>query len=229
MKNAADTGSCAPMLLGMIVMIGCAIVALVKLFSGQFLAALIFFLIAVAAFFFVDFVVKLDDRNIKKKKSEYREKYITEIKVVDLELGELIFVHDSNTAELTLLHGVPSLCGQGELEIEAEDVGMKTAPLIECAKRLVKDKEKIVKGMFDTVKDVYENEGVTEDDGIPVDDEYILSRLSICNVSLSLNEDGSWGACIRGGLNNNLADHISEHGLTADLSSDSPEYDFYSG
>ena len=230
MKNAADTGSCAPMLLGMIVMIGCAIVALVKLFSGHFLAALIFFLIAVAAFFFVDFVVKLDDRNIKKKKSEYRKKYITEIKVVDLELGELIFVHDSNTAELTLLHGVPALCGQGELEIEAEDVGMKTAPLIECAKRLVKDKEKIVKGMFDTVKDVYENEGVTEDDdGIPVDDEYILSRLSIYYVSLSLNEDGSWGACIRGGLNNNLADHISEHGLTADLSSDSPDYDFYSG
>ena len=228
--NDSGMVSCALMFTGMIVMIACAIVGLVKLFTGHFLAALILFLIAAASFFLVEFVVKLDDKSIKKRKQEYRQKYITDMKVVDLELGELGFIHDSNTGELTLLHGIPALCGEGELEIEAEDAGMNTTPLIECAKRLVKDKEKIVKGMFDTVKDVYENEGVTEDDdGIPVDDDYILSRLSICDVSLSVDENGSWSARLWGSVNNNMTDHVSEHGLSAEFSNDSPDYDFYSG
>ena len=104
------------------------------------------------------------------------------------------------------------------------------AKVKKSAKIKVKDKDKIIQGMFNTVKEVYENEDVTvDDDGIPVDDDYILSRLSICDVSLSVDENGSWSAKLWGSLNNNMTDHVSEHGLSADFSSDSPEYDFYSG
>ena len=230
-SNFVAKTSWSMMLTGMIVMIACAIGALAKLFSGHFLAALILFLIAAAAFFFVNFVVKLDDRNIKKEKREYRQNYITEMKVIDLELGELYFEHDSKLETLTLLHGVPALCGEGDLEIEAEDAGMNTTPIIECAKRLIKDKDKIVEGMAAVVADTYDQEDITEEEagGIPTDREYILSHLSIDTVDLSANEDGSWVASVRGYMNNSVEDHIGEHGLTAELSSDSPDYDFYSG
>jgi membrane protein implicated in regulation of membrane protease activity len=129
-SNVREVFVIVTMFLGLIIFIACSIVALIKLFTGQFLAFLIFALIAAAAFIAAYFVMSRDDKRTAKKKREYRLENITEMKVIDLELGELYFEYDSKIGELSIAHGIPALCGEGELEITSEETGMNTTPLI---------------------------------------------------------------------------------------------------
>jgi hypothetical protein len=95
--------------------------------------------------------------------------------------------------------------------------------------------------MLGVVQESYENEGITEalkehegntEDEAgedPTDREYILSRLVIDRVWLSSDGDGTWSASISGDMKDCLSIQINEHGISAELSSDSPDYEFYSG
>ena len=206
--------------------------AVVMLLSGKYGYAGILGIAAAAAFALMEAYIRFDDRRSASIKQEYREQYVSELKVNDPELGELTFEYDSHTCELAMIRGVPALFGDNELEVIAEDDGEKdTALMIECLKRVMKDKDKIIKGMFDTVREVYENEGITEDDeeGVPTDDDYIMRHMNIYCVYCSKTNEGGLSFTVAGGMHCNIVDHISEHGLTAVFSSDSDEYEFYSG
>ncbi|MCR5121097.1 MAG: hypothetical protein K6B74_01610 [Ruminococcus sp.] len=229
-SNTAEAASTAMMFTSMIVIFISAIVCVFMFFRGKYLAALIFLLIAAASVFFLKQLINCDDRRIAREKREYRLRYITALKVFDLELGELYFEHDSKIGELALIRGIPALAGGGELKVTDDGSGLDTVPVRECVKRVLKDKDKIVEGMIGVVREVYEDEGITEEEagGVPTDRDYILSRLSIDRVYLSADDNG-WSACVYGYMDNSVVDHIGEHGLSADFTSDRPDYDFYSG
>ncbi len=207
------------------------IVGFKLLFSGKALIGLALFLLAVVCGVFVHFITKREERRAAEEMRDYRMKYITEIRLRDLELGELIFIHDSKLRSLTLKKGVPALSGEGELEIVTEESGMNTTPVVECVKRVLKDKKKIVRCIFKMVAEIYYDEGLNFDPilGLAINKDYILERLTLDHGYLTLEGSGKWSALISGDMKNDIMDHISEHGVSAVFNSDDPRYEFYSG
>lgn len=201
---------------------------------GEMFIGIIFVIIYIAvSFFVVDFLCKLDDKKIARRKKEYREKYISDVELEDEKYGKMIFEKDSNNETMELKDVNLPVFGNHIIEdfiindCDYYNENMKNL-IFRNLDEIYNNSEKILNGLYDEIKDIYDDEDIRDSDGHLMSIDYIKEKLILDYINIYLSEDN----CIielLGSMNNDIDDHIAEHGITASIDIQNNKYDYFSG
>ncbi|MDE5946063.1 MAG: hypothetical protein K2G63_01960 [Oscillospiraceae bacterium] len=204
-----------------------------KRFGDMFIGIIFIILYLVVSFFVADFLCKLDDKKIAKRKREYREKYISDIELEDEKYGKMIFEKDSNTETMELKDvNLPSFGNHIIKNFVINDCdccneNMKNL-IFRNLDEVYNNSEKILEDLHNEIKDIYDDEDIRDSDGNLMSMDYIKEKLILDYINVYLSED----SCIielLGSMDNDIDDHIAEHGITASIDIQNNKYDYFSG
>lgn len=204
-----------------------------KRFGDMFIGIIFIILYLAVSFFVADFLCKLDDKKIAKRKKEYREKYISDVELEDKKYGKMIFEKDSNTEKMELKDvNLPSFSNHIIKDFIINNCycfneNMKNL-IFRNLDEVYNNSEKILDSLYNEIKDIYDDEDIRDSNGNLMSIDYIKEKLILDYISVHLNENN----CIielLGGMDNDIDDHIAEHGITASIDIQNNKYDYFSG
>lgn len=173
---------------------------------------------------------KAKKKQVIEKKDEYHKKYITDIVIKDSKFGEMSFEHDSHEGNLVaVLVDLPKFGKHMITELAIGDYDEKNNDLyFRSLDNVYSHVDEIINGCCDMVKECYDDEDIRDSDGNLISMEYIEETLSLEYVYISLNDKGECVVEIHGGMENNISDHINEHGVSAIINCNKNEYEYTS-
>ncbi|MBR6718685.1 MAG: hypothetical protein IKI77_10160 [Oscillospiraceae bacterium] len=185
--------------------------------AGMKLTALL--LIALHIAIPVTFAV-IGEKKEKQEKERYRRDYVKEISLDLAEFGTLGFEHDIRTDELTLVTGdLPEIRGGAVMDLNVEDYSGKTELVLKCLRTVFGVKEQIAEKCLSYVKETYEDEGITEYNGEPLTDDFLMQHMCFDSICIVIGHNAV-SAVVSCYLDLHIRDHISEHGVTVNVSED---------
>ena len=214
---------------GCLLLVVGAVVLAVMLFTKRFAAAGITLLVNILLIVLEQRAIDRDDRRKREREQAYRDRYCSTVSVDGGEFGELLFERDSKQDTLTLPRERLKEYFPGGLKIYTEGNSTDMEAVLDFIRRTIRDREIIADGMREYVQEVYLDEGITEDDkGEQINAGYIAKKLKFDRLEVCTDSDGRSSAALSGGMDINITDHISEHGLTTEFHDDGT-YEHYSG
>ena len=214
---------------GCLLLIVGAVILGAMLLTMRFAAAGIVLLVDILLLVFEHHAMNRDDRRIRERKQAYRDKYCSTVSVDGGELGELLFERDTKNNILILSREQLKDHFSGGFEIYVEGDSTDMEVVLNFIRRTIRDRKIIVEGLTEYVREVYLDEGITEDEnGEHIDEDYIVKKLEFDRLEVYTDSGGKSSASLSGGMDVNIMDHISEHGLTTEFKDDGT-YEHYSG
>ena len=198
---------------------------------------LIALVIYVALTVFAIFLSNVWESHKKKKKEKeraaYEALYVTQSTLHDERFGDIVYRWD--TKKQSLLDAsvkLPPFAGYTvELSAESGD-GMNEAAIaayIPAAFAAVYDRQQeILPGLCAVVKETYDDEGIQDAAGNPVEEAFIKEHLSVDGLRLYFGADVPLVE-VTGSMDPDFKDHIAEHGVTARLNCITGVCEYYSG
>ncbi len=166
-----------------------------------------------------------DEKKRKQREKEYREKYISDLIIEDKTYGRMNFELDSFEERIELIEiNLPEF-GNDTIDefIIYEYHESKKDIYFRSLDYIYENSQKILEGLCEMAKDVYDSEDIT------INIEDIRNQLSVSWIEISLNDKDECIVEMHGGVNNDICDHIAEHGVTACINCTAEEFDYYSG
>ena len=172
-----------------------------------------------------EITLRHDEKKRRQREKEYREKYISDLIIEDATYGKMHFEKDSfrNCVELVEMN-LPKFRNDtiDELIINDYDENKKDI-YFRGLDYLYSNAEKISDELCDMVKECYESEDIN----VSVED--IKNQISISYIDISLNDKDECIIELCGYINNDISDHIAEHGITAYINCTAGKFEYYSG
>lgn len=166
-----------------------------------------------------------DEKKRRQREKEYREKYISDLIIENKTYGKMHFEKDSFKDCIELVEiNLPDF-GKNKIDsfkIYSYDENKKDI-YFRSLDYLYSNAQKIFDELCDMVKERY------EDEDISVSIEDIKKQLYVDYIKMHINDENECIAEFLGGMNNDISDHIAEHGITACINCTAGEFEYYSG
>lgn len=167
------------------------------------------------------------DKRKKLRQAAYRAQYITQMTLADERFGRIVFDYDSLEKQLTAYPcDLPPFGHHKPYSLTvslADDIAPAQALAIvkESLHAVYAREGEILAAGCDYVKDTYDDEDLRDQNGNPISAECIREALCIDGFDILINRHCRGTIVeIRGSMDNDCNDHISEHGITIELSQD---------
>lgn len=199
-----------------------------------FLAVLLFILLAVHGtrvkiITFIGIVVYISipiimslisDKRRAKEYEEYRRKYIFEIECDFEEFGIHKFEWNKETNEFSLFKGeFPSIAANKVTNFIVKDYNENISLILNCLRYIYSNKKTICEMCCDCVEETYKAEDITEIDNTAITHDYIMERIFLDTIIMTI-QGNSVSAVVMGGVDIDIEEHISEHGLNINIFQD---------
>ena len=161
------------------------------------------------------------DKKRKKREEEerlkYRAEYVKPLLMKSEMFGELKFDHDTKTSELELTEIDLPPIGDSEIEeVMVYEYSGKDNVVIKALEMIYNRINEILDFIVEYVKETYDDEGITDENGEPITEEFIRGAVGISWIEIYIKNDIA-DITLMGGVSADFHEHIAEHGITVDI------------
>lgn len=161
------------------------------------------------------------DKKRKKREEEerlkYRAEYVKPLLMKSEMFGELKFDHDTKTSELELTEIDLPPIGDSEIEqVMVYEYSGKGNVVIKALEMIYSRINEILDFIVEYVKETYDDEGITDENGEPITEEFIRGAVGISWIEIYIKNDIA-DITLMGGVSADFHEHIAEHGITVDI------------
>ncbi len=176
---------------------------------------------------------EISEHKQKRKREQYREKYISDIVIEDEKFGRMVFELDSFINQISAAGTVLPKFGTENMDIDEIIINeydeKKKDVIFRGVEHIYEHAEEIVDACCKMVKECYDEEDIRDADGNLIRIESIKKLLSLSYMEIEFNREDTCMIVLQGGMNNDIVDHILEHGVTVCIDCNTWEYECYSG
>ncbi len=193
-----------------------------------FALAVAWWIITIAVVFII---TKIDTKKSQKTAKAYREKFITNVTITDETYGEIVFEFDSQRKQhISQNINLAEFAGNqiSEITIDEYDETKKDS-YFRGLDYVYENADNIAIGCVEIIKECYDDEDVRDENNELFSIETIKKQLCLDDIKMVLNEKGECEIEILGYMDNDIIDHINEHGVTASINCVTMKFDYYSG
>lgn len=194
-----------------------------------------FFVFIIILVWWIPFVLSLtidiaiDNKRKKRKEEErlkYRAEYIKPLLMKSEMFGELNFDHDTKTSELELTEiNLPPI-GDSEIdEVMVYGYSGKDNVVIKALEMIYSRINEILDFIVEYVKETYDDEDITDENGEPITKEFIRDSVGIDYIEICIENDSA-DITLMGGVSADFHEHIAEHGITVSIDGKTGNIDF---
>lgn len=185
-----------------------------------------FFVFIIILVWWIPFVLSLIidgaiDKKRKKREEEerlkYRAEYVKPLLMKSEMFGELKFDHDTKTSELELAEiNLPPIGDEEIEEVMAYGYNGDNNIVIKALETIYSRINEILDFIVGYVKETYDDEGITDENGEPITEEFIRGAVGISWIEIYIKNDIA-DITLMGGVSADFHEHIAEHGITVDI------------
>lgn len=194
-----------------------------------------FFVFIIILVWWIPFVLSLtidiaiDNKRKKRKEEErlkYRAEYIKPLLMKSEMFGELKFDHDTKASELELTEiNLPPI-GDSEIdEVMVYGYSGKDNVVIKALEMIYSRINEILDFIVEYVKETYDDEDITDENGEPITKEFIRDSVGIDYIEICIENDSA-DITLMGGVSADFHEHIAEHGITVSIDGKTGNIDF---
>lgn len=176
---------------------------------------------------------EISEHKREKERAQYREKYVSDLVIEDEKYGRMVFELDSYINQIS---AVGTILPKFEIEnIDIDEIIIdeydekKKEVIFRGMDHIYEHAEEIVDACCKMVKECYDDEDIKDADGNLICIESIKKMLYLSYMKIECNREDICMIVLQGGMKNDIADHIAEHGVTVCIDCSTWEYECYSG
>lgn len=176
---------------------------------------------------------EISEHKREKEREQYREKYVSDLVIEDEKHGRMVFELDSYIDQIS---AAGTILPKFEIEnIDIDEIIIneydekKKDVIFREVDHIYEHAEEIVDACCKMVKERYDDEDIRDADGNLIRIESIKKMLSLSYMKIKCNREDTCMIVLQGGMKNDIADHIAEHGVTVCIDCSTWEYECYSG
>ena len=176
-------------------------------------------------------ITKIGTKKSQKTAKAYREKYITNVTITDETYGEIIFEFNSERNQhISQNINLPEFAGNQISEITIDEYDETKKDLyFRGLDYVYENADNIAISCVEIIKECYDDEDIRDENNELFCIETIRNQLCLEYITFSINDKGECEIEIFGCMDNDVIDHISEHGVTASVNCATKEFNYYSG
>lgn len=171
----------------------------------------------------------IDKRRKKREEEErlkYRAQYVKPLLMRSEMFGKLKFDHDTKTSELELTEiDLPPIGDREIEEVMVYEYSGKDNVVIKAFEMIYNRINEILDFIVEYVKETYDDEGITDENGEPITEEFIRGAVGIEWIEIYIQNDSA-DIALMGGVSADFHEHIAEHGITVSIDGKTGNIDF---
>lgn len=171
----------------------------------------------------------IDKRRKKREEEErlkYRAQYVKPLLMRSEMFGELKFDHDTKTFELELTEiDLPPIGDREIEEVMVYEYSGKDNVVIKAFEMIYNRINEILDFIVEYVKETYDDEDITDENGEPITKELIRDSVGIDYIEICIENDLA-DITLMGGVSADFHEHIAEHGITVSIDGKTGNIDF---
>lgn len=176
---------------------------------------------------------KISEHKREKERAQYREKYVSDLVIEDEKYGRMVFALDSYIDQISAAGTIFPKFGIENIAIDEIIINeydeKKKDVIFREVDHIYEHAEEIVDACCKMVKECYDDEDIRDADGNLIRIESIKKMLSLSYMEIEFNREDIYMIVLQGGMKNDIADHIAEHGVEVCIDCSTWEYECYSG
>ena len=173
--------------------------------------------------------IAIDNKRKKCKEEErlkYRAQYVKSLLMKSEMFGELKFDHDTKASELELTDIRLPPIGDSEIdEVMVYGYSGKDNVVIKALEMIYSRINEILDFIVEYVKETYDDEDITDENGEPITKEFIRDSVGIDYIEICIENDLA-DITLMGGVSADFHEHIAEHGITVSIDGKTGNIDF---